>query len=157
MIPQSMDSFDLDIVMFCENIFDTHIPDDDAKHFGGPLGMEEWLELHLSNQRPKSDAAALLRMLAEAQQRPELAEGLDGTWRREQISALVHEIFRKQASPIELHEMLLLRPLQRFGEHPRKFSDSLVRDWRKLLPKKASVVLFAVLLILVLLYRRFLG
>jgi hypothetical protein len=115
MSPESMDNVDLDIVMFCENIFDTHIRDEDARYFGGPLGMEEWLEQHLSSQRPNQDAAALLRMLAEAQQQPELAEGLDGTWRREQISALVRDIFRKRASPMELHEMLLLRPRQRFG------------------------------------------
>jgi hypothetical protein len=74
MSPESMDNVDLDIVMFVENILDTHIPDDDAKHFGGPLGMEEWLEQHLSNRRPKEDTAELLRMLADAQQRPELAE-----------------------------------------------------------------------------------
>jgi hypothetical protein len=102
-----MDNVDLDIVMFYENIFDTHIPDEDAEYFGGPLGMEEWLEQHLSNQRPKKDAAALLRMLAQAQQRPELAEGLDKTWRREQISALVRDIFRKRASPILLYRQFL--------------------------------------------------
>lgn len=125
---------DLDLVMFFENIFDTHIPDDDSKHFGGPLEVEEWLAQHLSKQRPKPDTAELLRKLAEAQQRPELAEGLDGTWRSEQISALVRDTFRKRASPMELHEMLLLPPLQRFGERARKWNRSLVRDWRKLLP-----------------------
>ncbi|MBZ5666339.1 MAG: hypothetical protein LAO30_17220 [Acidobacteriia bacterium] len=156
MSPESMDNVDLDIVMFVENIFGTYIPDDDAKHFGGPLGMEEWLEQHLSNQRPKEDTAELLRMLADAQQRPELAEGLDGTWRREQISALVRDIFRKRASPMELHEMLLLPPLQRFGEHRRKLGHSLVRDWRKLLPTKGSMLLFTVLLTFILLYRQFL-
>jgi len=93
----------------------------------------------LSSQRPNQDAAALLRMLAEAQKRPELAEGLDGTWRREQISALVRDIFRKRNSPIELHEMLLLPRLQRSGECTRKLDHSLVGDWRKLLPNKSSV------------------
>lgn len=151
-----MDNVDLDIVMFCENIFHTHIPDDDVKHFGGPLGMEEWLEQQMSSQRPNQDAAALLRMLAEAQQRPELAEGLDGTWRREQISALFRDIFRKRASPMELHEMLLLPRLQRSGERTRKLNHVLFRDWRKLLPNKSSVVLFTVLLTLILLYRQFL-
>ena len=147
-----MNNADLDLVMFVENIFDTHIPDDDAEHFGGPLGMEEWLEQHLSNQRPKQDTAQLLRMLADAQQRPELAEGLDGTWRREQISALVRDIFRKRASPMELHEMLLLPPLQRFGERTRKLN---LRDWRRLLPTGVSVALFALLLIFILLHRFF--
>jgi len=146
-----MDNADLDPVMFCENIFDTHIPDEDAEHFGGSLGMEEWLERNLSNQRPTQDAAELLRMLARTQQQPELAEGLDGTWRREQISALVHEIFRKRASRIELHEMLLLPRLQRLGwQHPSKL------DWRKLLPTNASMALFPVLMVFILLYRMFL-
>jgi hypothetical protein len=156
MTPQSADSLDVDIVMLCENIFETSISDDDTNHFNGPLGLEKWLERHLSNHRPNSDAAALLKMLAEAQLRPELAEGLDGTWRREQISAIVRYIFRKQASPIELHEMLLLPPLQRFGERPRKFGYALVKNGRKLLPMSASLALFVVLLTLVLLSRRFL-
>lgn len=40
MSPESMDNVDLDLLMFLENIFDTHIPDDEAAHFGGPLGAE---------------------------------------------------------------------------------------------------------------------
>ncbi len=151
-----MNNADLDLVMFVENIFDTHIPDDDAEHFGGPLEAEEWLEQHLSKRRPKPDTAELLRKLAQAQQRPELAEGLDGTWRSEQISALVRDIFRKRASPMELHEMLLLPPLQRFGERTRKWNRSLVRGWRKLLPDKPTMLLFAALLTLVLLYQQLL-
>jgi hypothetical protein len=154
MISESMDGGDVDFVMFCENIFDLHIPDDDAKHLASPLGIQEWLVQHLSNQRPTQDAAELLRMLAESQQRPELAEGLGGSWQREQISALVWDIFRKRASPIELHEMLLLPPLQRFGERTRKLG---IRDWRKLLPTNASIVLFGVVVVLILLYRRLLG
>jgi len=111
--------------------------------------MEEWLELHLSNRLPKQDSAQLLQMLAKSQQRPELAEGLDGPWRREQMSALVRDIFRKRASPAELHSMLLLPPLQRFGERTRKL------NWRDLLPTGASVALFALLLIFILLRRFF--
>ena len=56
--------------------------------------MVEWLELHLSNQRVNKNVTALLRKLAEDQNNPELAEGLEGTWRREQIAAIVREIFR---------------------------------------------------------------
>jgi hypothetical protein len=95
MIPRAMDSLDLvEMLMFVEEMFGTDIPDDDAKHFGSPREMVDWLELRLSNQRPNKQAAALLRKLAKAQQRPELAEGLDGTWRREQIAAIVREVFR---------------------------------------------------------------
>jgi acyl carrier protein len=156
MTSQSTDSLDLEIVMFCENIFDIFIPDDEVPGFDGAGGMEKWLELRLSNQRPKKDAAALLRMLAEAQQRPELAQGLGGTWRCDQVSAIVREIFRKRASPMDLHEMLLLPPLQRAVERKTKSGRPLIRGWRKLLPGNASVVLFAALLTLVLLYRQFL-
>jgi hypothetical protein len=151
-----INNVDLDFVMFLENVFDTHIPDDDAEHSGGPLEVEEWLAQHLSKRRPKGDTAEWLRKLAEAQQRPELAEGLDGTWRSKQISALVRDIFRKRASPMELPEMLLLPPLQRFGERTRKWKCSLVRDWRKLPPDKSTVLLFAAVLTLVLLYQQLL-
>jgi len=41
----------------------------------------DWLELYLSNQRPNKEAAALLRKLAKDYNKPELAEGLEGTWR----------------------------------------------------------------------------
>jgi hypothetical protein len=35
----------------------------------------------------------MLRGLAKAQDNPHLAEGLDGIWRREQIAAIVRELF----------------------------------------------------------------
>jgi hypothetical protein len=70
-IPEPTDHANLDMLMFLENIFETHIPDENAKHCDGPLGMEKSLERQLWNQRPKQRAAALLRMLAEDQQRPE--------------------------------------------------------------------------------------
>jgi len=90
-----MDSLELvEAVMLIEEVFGTEIPDGDGKNFGSPRKMEDWLELHLSNQRPNKEAAALLRKLANAHSNPELAEGLEGTWRREQIAAIVREIFR---------------------------------------------------------------
>jgi hypothetical protein len=57
--------------------------------------MVDWLNFTLSNQRHNKQAAALLRKLAKANDDPRLAEGLEGTWRREQIAAIVHEIFRQ--------------------------------------------------------------
>jgi len=45
-------------------------------------------------QRPNKAAAALLRKLAKDQDNPELAMGLEGTWRREQIAAIVREMLR---------------------------------------------------------------
>ena len=52
------------------------------------------LERRLSNQRPDKRAAALLRKLAEKQERPELAETREGTWGRDQIAAIVREVLR---------------------------------------------------------------
>jgi hypothetical protein len=96
MIPKAMDSLDLvEAVMFFEEVLGTEIPNNDAQNFGSPREMLDWLELHLSNQRPNKEAAALLRKLAKAHNNPALAEGLEGTWRREQIAAIVREIFRQ--------------------------------------------------------------
>ena len=96
MIPKAMDSLDIiEAVMLIEEVFGTEIPDDDAETFGSPREMVDWLELHLSNQRPNKQAAALLRKLAKAHDNPQLAEGLEGTWRREQIAAVVRELFRQ--------------------------------------------------------------
>jgi acyl carrier protein len=96
MIPKAMDSLDLvEAVMLIEEILGTEIPDADAESFGSPREMVDWLERHLSNQRPTNEAAAVLRKLAKAHNNPEWAEGLEGTWRREQIAAIVREIFRE--------------------------------------------------------------
>jgi hypothetical protein len=96
MIPKAMDSLDLvEAVMLIEEVFEIEIPDGDAEAFGSPREMVDWLELHLSNQRPSKGAAALLERLAKAHNNPELAEGLEGTWRREQIAAIVREMFHQ--------------------------------------------------------------
>ena len=159
MIPKSADNSALaDLLIFVEKIFATHIPDDDAKHLGGPGGAEHWLELHLSNQRPNWHATTLLRKLAEAQQRTELAEGLDETWRREQIGAIIGDIFCKRdrmKSLPEFAEFIWLYPPQGLVTHPTTLG-RLITCWRELLPKKASNVLFVVLATLILLYRQFL-
>jgi hypothetical protein len=53
MVPKSMDSLDVvEAVMLIEEVFGTEIPDGDAETFGSPRDMVDWLELHLSNQRP---------------------------------------------------------------------------------------------------------
>jgi hypothetical protein len=91
-----MDSLDLvEAVMAIEEIFGTDIPDYDAEQFGSPREIVDWLEPHLSNRRPNKAAVALLRKLAKAHNSPELAEGTDGTWRREQIAAIIREIFHQ--------------------------------------------------------------
>ena len=91
-----MDSLDLvEAVMLIEEVFGIEIPDGDAETVGSPREMVDWLELHFSNQRPSKRAAALLKKLAKAHNNPELAEGLEGTWRREQIAAIVREMFHQ--------------------------------------------------------------
>jgi Phosphopantetheine attachment site len=96
MIPKAMDSLDLvEAVMLIEEIFGTDIPDRDTEGLGSPREIVDWLELYLSNQRPNKAAIALLRKLAKDHNDPELAEGLEGTWRREQIAAIVRELFRQ--------------------------------------------------------------
>jgi hypothetical protein len=95
MAPTAIDSLDLvEMVMVFEEVFDTEVPNADSERFGSPSEIVDRLERILSNQRPNKAAKALLRKLAKEQQRPELAEGLEGTWRREQIAAIVCEILR---------------------------------------------------------------
>jgi hypothetical protein len=95
MKPQEMDSLDtVEFVMMIEEVFGTDIPDSDAESFCSPREIVDKLEQRFSNSRPNEAAKALLKKLAKDQARPELAEGLDGTWRREQIAAIVREFFR---------------------------------------------------------------
>jgi acyl carrier protein len=90
---KSVDSLDaVEIGMVFEEVFETELPVNDAETLGGPTEIVDWLELCLSNQRPDEEALALLIKLAKARQNPELAEGLEGTWRREQIAAIIREI-----------------------------------------------------------------
>ena len=89
-----MDSLDVvEAVMLIEEIFGTEIPES----FGSPVEIVDWLESHLSNRRPNKQAAAFLRKLAKTHDNPQLAEGLEGTWRREQIEAIVREIASKRS------------------------------------------------------------
>jgi hypothetical protein len=93
---KAIDSLDLvEAVMLVEEVFGTAIPDIDAEIFGSPREMVGWLEIHLSNQRPNKEAVALLRKLAKDHNDPKLAERLEGTWRQEQIAAIIREIFRQ--------------------------------------------------------------
>jgi hypothetical protein len=95
MIPRAMGSLDLvEAVLLVEQIFGTDVPEADAETFCSSREMVNWLERDLSNRRPTNQAAALLKKLARTQGKPELAEGLEGTWRREQIAAIVREMFR---------------------------------------------------------------
>jgi hypothetical protein len=83
----------VEAVMVLEDVLGIEIPDGEAEHFGSPREIVEGLERCLSSQRPHKQAAALIKRLAKTQNNPLLADGLDGPWRREQIAAVVREVF----------------------------------------------------------------
>jgi hypothetical protein len=85
----------VEALMAFEEAFGVELPAHESGDFGSPREMVDWLELHLSNERPSKEATALLRKLAKDHNKPELAEGSEDTWRREQIEAIVREIFRQ--------------------------------------------------------------
>ncbi len=95
MIPREMGNFDpVEAVMALEEVLEIEISDDEAEQCGSPRQMVGMLERHLSNQRPTKRAAELLRSIPKLRSNPELAEGLDGAWRREQVAAIIRELFR---------------------------------------------------------------
>jgi len=95
MKPIGMDSLDIvEMMMAFEEVFGVDLPDPSPQTFGSPSEAVDWLEVSLANQRPTKTAQRLLRKLALEQQRPELAKDLEGTWRREQIEAIVQKLFR---------------------------------------------------------------
>jgi hypothetical protein len=83
----------IEMVMLFEEIFGAGIPDNIEDLSSAPA-MVDWLEPRLLNWGPGKQAAALLRKIAKVQQQPQLAEGLDGAWRQEQIDAVIRDIFR---------------------------------------------------------------
>jgi Phosphopantetheine attachment site len=90
-----MDSLDtVEMVMSIEEFLDIEIADREAESIGSPRELVDVLEKKLSNSKPNRSAKLFLKKLASDQQRPELAEGLERTWRREQIAALVREVLR---------------------------------------------------------------
>ena len=79
MRPKAMDSLDIvEAVILIEQVFETEIPSNDAEHFGGPREIVDWLELHLSNQRPNKQATALLIQLARDHNNPEWLKAWKG-------------------------------------------------------------------------------
>jgi hypothetical protein len=93
---QARDSLDfVEMLMVLEEVLGTEIPEGGATHCESPHEIVDWLEPLLSSKRPTKQAAELLRSLAKSQNNPALAEGLDGLWRREQIAAIIRQMFRE--------------------------------------------------------------
>jgi hypothetical protein len=74
-IPKSMDSLDaVEIVMVFEEIFETDLPVNGAESLGGPTEVMDWLELHLSNQRPNTPTSRRSLYCSTEETRPCSAE-----------------------------------------------------------------------------------
>jgi Phosphopantetheine attachment site len=93
MSSKNIDSLDIvEMVMVIEEVFDVEVPGE-IDQLGSPREIVDCLEVVLSNRRPNKAAVALLRKIARERQQLALAEGLEGTWRREQIAASSAEYF----------------------------------------------------------------
>jgi hypothetical protein len=82
---------ELEKVEFAEAAFGTDFPVDPT--LDNPREVVDYFVLHLRGWGPNPAAADLLKKLAKKHYSPTLAQGLHDNWRREQISAVIHEIF----------------------------------------------------------------
>jgi hypothetical protein len=83
---------ELEKILLAEGLFGTQVPADLV--FNDPPELVDYLVLHLKGWGPNPDAANFLKKLAEMHSMPALAQGLHDSWRREQISAIIQEIFK---------------------------------------------------------------
>jgi hypothetical protein len=74
-----------------EDLFGTNVPLDMA--FDNPREIVDYLVSELKGWGPNLVAANFLKQLATKRNSPTLAQGLHDSWRREQISAIIQEIF----------------------------------------------------------------
>jgi hypothetical protein len=78
-------------VELAEDLFGTNVPLDMA--FDNPREIVDYLALQLKGWGPNPVAADFLKQLASKRNSPALAQGLHDVWRREQISAVIQEVF----------------------------------------------------------------
>jgi len=82
---------ELEKIDFAEDLFGTNVPLDMA--FDNPREIVDYLVSRLKGWGPNPVAANFLKQLATKRNSPTLAQGLHDSWRREQISAVIQEIF----------------------------------------------------------------
>ena len=88
---------ELEKIELAEELFGIDFPDGldltEDLTVNNPREVVDYFELHLRGWGPTPVAADYLRELAGKHYSPALAEGLHGSWRRDQISAVIREIF----------------------------------------------------------------
>ena len=86
---------ELEKIELAEEVFGTDFPVDLTEDLtvNNPRDVVDYFVLHLRGWGPNPAAADLLKKLAKKHNSPTLAQGLHDNWRREQISAVIHEIF----------------------------------------------------------------
>jgi len=77
-------------INLAEDVFGTSLP---ALNFDNPREIVDGLVSQLKGWGPNPVAADFLKQLAKKRNSPTLAQGLHDSWRREQISAVIREIF----------------------------------------------------------------
>jgi len=82
---------ELEKIGLAEDLFGTDLSLDLA--LDNPPELVDYLVLHLRGWGPNPYAADFLKKLVETHNTPALAQGLHDSWRREQISAIIQEIF----------------------------------------------------------------
>ena len=82
---------ELEKIELAEDVFGTKLPADLV--FDNPGRIVNYLALQLRGWGPNPIAADFLKQLATKRNSPALAQGLHDCWRREQISAVIEEIF----------------------------------------------------------------
>ena len=86
---------ELEKIELAEEVFGTDFPVDLTADLtvNNPREVVDYFALHLKGWGPNPVAADFLKQLATKRNSPALTQGLHDSWRREQITAVIHEIF----------------------------------------------------------------
>lgn len=88
----------VEVTMAIEQALELEIPDHDVVAVNSPRDLVECLTSCLDGQPVGGTAALFVANLATQLRRPDLDAGPNGTWRREQIEAVVREVLRVHGS-----------------------------------------------------------